>query len=383
MGLFNRFRNESIQSETVTSDGYSEQIGFYAKAVAFTTAVSCISNIFTKSEIKHFKRNEETGKLEEVKDKIYYLLNVSPNDNQSASKFKSDLIFNLFFDNESLMFSGNGEQFYVASSYSRIKNGRNPDYFSGILTDGESGVGVTRRADNVAFFQLDNRELSNLIQMMLTEYTSIISSSKEAIDRANSELWKLKSTSPPAGDEEFQKEYQSKMQKSLKAFLSSKRAVFTQPKGYELEKLFFGDGKVDVTAFQSAVKGAFELTAQALKMPVSILNGNMTNVNDILNGWASISIDPLFKMISEVLTKALVSYEDWEKGEKIVVDTSMLFHMDWFQMCEKGDKGIASGIASIDEVRLKMGEEPLETEQSICHYLTKNYDRIENAAAGS
>lgn len=383
MGLFDRFRNESIQCEIVTSDGYSEKIGFYAKAVAFTTAVSCISNIFTKSEIKHFKRNEETGKLEEVKDKLYYLLNISPNVNQSASKFKSDLIFNLFFDNEALMFKANGEQLYIASSYNRMRNGRNANWFYGIKTEDESDAGLTRRADNIAFFQLDNRELSNLIQMMLTEYTSIISSSKEAIDRANRELWKLKKISLPAGDEEHKKAQEIKTQNSLKAFLSSKRAVFTQHKGYELEKLFFGDGKVDITAFQSAVKGAFELTAQALKMPVSILNGNMTNVNDILNGWASISIDPLFKMISEVLTKTFVSYEDWEKGEKIVVDTSMLFHMDWFQMCEKGDKGIASGIASIDEVRLKMGEEPLETEQSTCHYLTKNYDRIENAAAGS
>lgn len=383
MGLFNRFRNESIQSETVTGESNSEKIGFYAKAVAFTTAVSYISNIFTKSEIKHLKRNEETGKLEEVKDKLYYYLNVSPNKNQSASKFKSDLIFNLFFDNEALMFLTKDKQLYIASSYSHTRNGQQFDWFEGILTEGESGVGLSRRADNVAFFELDNQELANLIRLMLSEYTSIISSSKEAIDSANSQLWKLESPSGAAGDEKFQKENQERMQNSLKTFLSSKRAVFTQPKGYKLEKLFFGDGKVDVTAFQSTVKGTFEITAQAFKMPVSILNGNMTNVSDILNGWASVSIDPLFKMISEVLTKSFVSYEDWEKGEKIVVDTSMLFHMDWFQMCEKGDKGIASGIASIDEVRFKMGEEPLETEQSTCHYLTKNYDKIENAANGN
>ena len=218
---------------------------------------------------------------------------------------------------------------------------------------------------------------------MLSEYTSVISASKESIDRANSELWKLETSAPNAGDDAFQKENQKRIQNSLKTFLSSKRAVFTQPKGYRLEKLFFGDGKVDVAEFQSAVKGAFEITAQAFKMPVSILNGNMTNVSDILNGWASVGIDPLCKMITEVLTNSLVGYDDWLNGEKLVVDTSMLFHMDWFQMCEKGDKGIASGIASIDEVRLKMGEEPLETVQSTSHYLTKNYDSLENAANGN
>ena len=383
MGLFNRFRNESIQSETITGEGSAEKIGFYAKAVAFTTAVSYISNIISKLEIKHLKRNEETGKLEEVKDKLYYLLNVSPNVNQSASKFKSDLIFNLFFDNEALMFQANGEQLYIASSYTRIKNGRAPDWFSGIVTEGESTGGLSRRSDNVAYFQLDNQELANLIQLMLSEYTSVISASKESIDRANSELWKLETSAPNAGDDVFQKKNQKRIQNSLKTFLSSKRAVFTQPKGYRLEKLFFGDGKVDVAEFQSAVKGAFEITAQAFKMPVSILNGNMTNVSDILNGWASVGIDPLCKMMTEVLTNSLVGYDDWLKGEKLVVDTSMLFHMDWFQMCEKGDKGIASGIASIDEVRLKMGEEPLETVQSTSHYLTKNYDSLENAANGN
>lgn len=382
MGLFDRFKNGNIQSETVIEAEIGEKIGFYAKTVAFTTAVSAVSNIISKLEIKHLVRNEDTNRIEEIKDKLYYYLNVSPNINQSASKFKNDLIFNLFFDNEALVFLS-GEQLYIASSYNHTRNGKQADWFYGILTEGESSVGLNRKADNVAFFELDNQELANLIQLMLTEYSSIISSSKESVERSNKELWKLEMPTSVAGDVEFQKENSRKMQEGLKTFLTSKRAVFTQPKGYTLDKLFFGDGKVDITAFQSAIKGAFELTAQAFKMPVSILNGNMTNVSDILNGWASISIDPLCKMISEVLTKSFVSYEDWANGEKLVVDTSMLFHMDWFQMCEKGDKGIASGIASIDEVRLKMGEEPLETEQSTCHYLTKNYDIIENVAAGS
>ncbi|MCM1115685.1 MAG: phage portal protein [Clostridium sp.] len=377
MGFFDRFR-KSVSETAIIEAPVSDETGFYCKAVAFTTAVSYIANIISKLEIKHMVRNDE-GKIVEVRDKAYYYLNISPNPNQSASKMKQDLIFNLFVDNDALVFVTSSGM-YVANSYSHIKNGLTPDRFENITVDGQANAaGLNRSIQDVAFFQLDNQEIANLINCMLEEYSKIFQAVNTSFEHANDEKWKWKLPSAQAGDAKFEKESNQKRTETLKSFLNSKRAVWTEYTGQSLEKINIGDKQLDVSQYQNVVKSCFETVAQAFKMPVSLLYGNMTNVKDILNGWASVSIDPLCKMLSETLTKAIVSYEDFLQGEKFIVDTSMLFHMDWFDMLEKGDKGIASGIACVDEIRQKMGEEPLETEASTQYYITKNYSKIQDA----
>ena len=163
----------------------------------------------------------------------------------------------------------------------------------------------------------------------------------------------------------------------------SAKSIMPIYSGQGLNHIYKGDGKVDVTPIQNIRKEMFELVAETFKMPTSILYGNMTNTKDILNSWASVEIDPICKMLSEALSKNCLSMEDYLNGSRLVVDTTAIFHMDWFDMCEKGDKAICSGVFNIDEIREKIGEEPKNTEFSRQHWMTKNYDRIENVMTGS
>ena len=127
----------------------------------------------------------------------------------------------------------------------------------------------------------------------------------------------------------------------------------------------------------------FEIVAQAFQIPVSLMLGNITNMNEIVKVFLTFCIDPIADMISEELTrKTCGDYDNWAKGNYIKVDTSTINHIDILDVAEKADKLIASGTCCIDEVRSIIGFDRLNTEFSQQHFITKNYDTVENRLIG-
>ena len=139
------------------------------------------------------------------------------------------------------------------------------------------------------------------------------------------------------------------------------------------------DGKTDSTDIRNIHKEIFESTAEAFKMPVSMLYGNMTNAKDIIASYVTFRIDPLAKMLSEEFTRKTGTMDDYIKGTYIDVDTTAIMHIDIFEIADNIDKLISSGAYCIDELRNKLGENLLNTEFSMQHWITKNYEVIESA----
>ena len=80
----------------------SEYIGKLAteacfRDLAIQACVNLIANTVSRSEFKTFEKGVETKKDN------YYLFNVEPNPNKSASKFWRQVIHHLVFDNECLV----------------------------------------------------------------------------------------------------------------------------------------------------------------------------------------------------------------------------------------------------------------------------------------
>ena len=88
-------------------------------------------------------------------------------------------------------------------------------------------------------------------------------------------------------------------------------------------------------------------------------------------------------MITEEITrKSCPGYDYWSKGNYVKVDTSTINHIDILDVAEKVDKLISSGTCCIDETREILGLDPLNTEFSRQHFITKNYDTVENRLIG-
>ena len=103
-------------------------------------------------------------------------------------------------------------------------------------------------------------------------------------------------------------------------------------------------------------------------------------MNEIVKVYLSICIDPLAQMISEELTRKTTDYDSWQAGDRVVVDTSTINHVDILDVADSIDKLIASGAFTIDQVLKRCGYDPLNTDFSTAHYLTKNYGQIQDVA---
>lgn len=380
MGLFKSvagFLEEKIdlsnmnQAQTVTGEDIKE---LNLKILAFYVGTSYIIDTLSKCEIKRVVKGKE------VKDQLYYLFNVSPNMNQNATELKRKLLYTLYFENEALLFEEKGK-LYVADSFLREHRPLKGDLFTNITLKDETKTFV-RKAEDVFYFNLGEQNIKSLVDGIISEYIELMSYSMEIYKSNGDEKYKLILDNIKAGDTQFNEEFEKVVKKQLETFINNRKAVYPQFKGYNLEKISKGDGKTDSTDVRNLEKEVFEITSKCLKMPISMLYGNMTNVKEVIMSFITFTIDPLAKMIEEELTRKTGTMNDYLEGTYLNVDTTRIMHIDIFEVADKIDKLLANGTYTIDELRIKVGDTPLNTDFSEQHWMTKNYSTIENALIG-
>lgn len=339
--------------------------------LALHIAISYIANTISKCEIKTYDKGEE------VRDELYYLLNVNPNPNQNSSQMMNYLIERLFYDGEALMVKF-GPSLYVADSFGVTENPTKANVFESVSIEGMS---VARRfqAGDAFYFRLDNQNVTTLVQMMYGEYGKVMGAAIDKFVSSNSEKYKLELSNIAAGDKEFQKTFSETIAAQLKEFIESNKAVYPQFQGTNLEVLNTGGAasSSDVIAMRKEI---FETVAQAFKIPMSMMYGNITNMGEIVKVYLSICIDPLAQMLSEELTRKTTDYESWKSGSRVVVDTSKILHVDILDIADDVEKLVGSGAFSINQVLDRCGYDRIDAEFADAHYLTKNIASMDQLA---
>lgn len=376
MGLLN-WLDKRIDLADV--QGMSEIYGdieerFSAKSLAWQIASSYVIDTLCKCEIKHYVNGKPT------KDKFYYLLNVSPNINQNAFELKKKFFRKLFFNGESLMFENKGN-FYVADSFIREERPTKSDMFTNITLDNDEKT-FTKKADDVFYINLEDGKLKRLVFNMLEDYSELSKHAFDIYKSSNGEKYKLKMDNVKAGNKEFNEQFEKVIKKQLETFLNQRKAVYPEFSGYSLERMVEPDGTTNSMDVIALRKETFEVTAEAFKIPVSLMYGNMTNIKDIVSSLVTFAIEPYAKMFSEELTRKTTTMDEYFNGTYFDVDTTAIMHQDIFEIADKVDKMISSGVYCIDEIREKLGENPLDTEFSKQHWITKNYSTVESALTG-
>ena len=174
----------------------------YYKELAIYTASSLISNAISRSEMRVFQHGVP------VKNRDYYLLNVSPNRNETSSVFWHKVINRVIRNGEALVVEAGG-YLYCADSYTRA-------YERPILGDIYEMVAVGNftfekrfTQDDSYLFRLDNINVRQLIDGMYTEYGKILSSAAKALKQSNGQKYKLHIDGVKAGDNEFNEEFEN------------------------------------------------------------------------------------------------------------------------------------------------------------------------------
>lgn len=341
----------------------------YYKELAVFTASSLISNAISRSEVKTFKEGKP------IKDKDYFLLNVSPNKNETSSLFWHRVINKMIREGEALIVETADGFIYCADSFTRKEE-------RPILGDTYESVTVGNftfekvfTQDNSYMIRLDDMNVRRLIDGMYDQYGSIMSSAASALKQSNGQKYKLHIEGVKAGDEEFNKEFENYIKKQLKTYLESDTAVYPEFDGYKLEP---DTSKTAASSadFVSLKKELMSTVASAFHIPESMMTGNITSMKEIVGSFLTFGVDPYADAITEALNKG-VGVDNYIKGNYYKVDTSKIQHQNIFDLAVSCMNLISSGIMCIDEVREELDKAPLNTEWSQKHFITKNFEEIE------
>lgn len=342
----------------------------YYKELAIYTASSLISNAISRSEMRTFEKGLP------VKKQDYYLLNVSPNRNETSSVFWHKVINKVIRQGEALVVEAGG---YIYCADSFVRELERP-----VLGDVYSNVAVGNLTFNRRFgqddsylFRLDNINVKMLIDGMYEQYGKILSSAAKNLKQANGQKYKLHIDGVKAGDEEFNREFEEYIKKQLKTYMESDNAVYPEFDGYKLEgDPIYSTESGSASDFLDLKKDLFSSVAGAFHIPDSMMTGNITNMTDIIGSFLTFGVDPYADMITEGLNKR-AGLDNFLAGNYYQADTSKILHRDLFDVAADVSNLISSGVKCIDEVREMLGDAPLNTDWSRKHFITKNFEEIE------
>ena len=345
-----------------------DQLAF--KDLALHIGVSYIANTISKCEFRTYVDNKE------VKDELYYKLNVSPNPNQNSSQFINQFIENYYYQGHTLLVK-HKNHLYCADSFDIEDDNPLKEYNFINVTFNCHQLKDKHKASEVFYMKLDNKNVKNLVDSLYMQYGEVISLALASFKRTNGTKYKLLLENYQAGDPKFKQIYDEVIKKQLKSFFENDNAVYPQYKGTDLQE-FSSKTPSNTSDIIAMRKEIFEVVAQALKIPLSMMYGNITNMNEIVKVYLSICIDPLADMISEELTRKYFSFEEWKNGCRIVVDTSCINHVDILEVADNLGKAISSGVPNIDDLRRRLNMPELNTDFSESHFITKNYALVED-----
>lgn len=373
MGFLTDWLDRTVSdAELETVKGKLAEVLYY-KELALYMAKSYIAGTISKCEFLVYKNGKE------VKNELYYALNVSPNNNQNSSQFLNKLIHTLYDKNEVLVIP-RGNRLYIADSFTVNEQPLSDNVFENIVVENQS-IAKSVKACDAFYFQLDDDKVKRFVDGTFSTYSQLMSCAVSSYKRGKGQKYKLALENIQAGDKKFAEQFNSVIKGQLKEFIESDTAVYPQFRGQDLVEL---PKSVETSSDLISIrKEMFDLVAQAFKIPLPMMYGNITNMQEIVKVYLTFCIDPLADMISEELTRKTNTFKTWDGGKNFIkVDTSRINHVDIFEVAENADKLIASGVACIDEVRKVLDWQELGTEFSQKHWITKNYSDVSESLTG-
>lgn len=351
----------------------------YFKELAIQACVNLIANTVARSEFKTYEKGQE------VKRDNYYLFNVEPNPNKSASKFWRDVIHHLVYDNECLIIQQN-DRFYVADSFSVSKFAFKDYVYSNIVIDGYQ-LSNSYIEPNVLHFELHNERIRDVIDSLYRSYAKLIAAAQKHYKKQNARRGKLIVPTSYPQTEKGQADLQDLLQRKFKRFFDAEGdAVVPLTNGLQYEemenKANGNKGSMEGRDIRAFVDDIFDFVAIAFQVPPQLLKGNVADTDKAVNNFLTFCINPLAELLTDEINRKMYGKKYYLERTYMKLDTSHIRAVNIKDIANALDVLVRIGAYSVDDCLQYLGMEPLETDWSEARWMTKNYEPIEKAKEG-
>lgn len=368
-----------VQNKKGELQNYCDIISVNVKKIALSKlaiekAVGMISKAIAKSEFI-VERNGER-----VKDDIYWLLNVRPNPNETATDFWIKAIRKLLMESECVICHiANG--LYVADSFDRTEGVLIAQMYRNIKisSNGKSlNLKKMYSANDVIHLKACNEKIKKYLEKLLKLYDETLSAMCAVQKLANTPKFNMKmETMMPVirrknADGTEQKltldQYKTEIVKLIE---SDDIEILVTSNGIMLEQ-FKIESTVKSEEIVKLTKEEFEEAAAAFDIPKAVFLGEITEKADSTNEFITYACSWIVELINDSMNAKLVGKEGFLKGERLWVDMTRYKHRDIVDCAIALEKLRGIGF-NFDEIRELVGREALNTEFSQRRVITKNF----------
>jgi HK97 family phage portal protein len=374
--LIDKFSGKSVPVNFSDKDMFDEYASLvfdiYIREMAFWSAVNLVANAVSKCEFKTYLNSKE------VKGREYYLWNVEPNKNQNSSRFLNKLIAKLYRNNECLVIEQNG-QLFIADSFVRKPYALYDDVFTQVRVE-DFTFNRSFTQSEVLYYQLNEENIRKLVNGLYDSYSKLIAYSMKAYQRSRGIKGIFKYGTLPVAGTDQKKAFDALINEKIKKWMESDNAALPLGDGQEWKELekktYSSESTRDIRA---QLDDIFDFTARAFGIPPALLRGDVQDTSKAIDQLLTFCIDPLADMLQEEINRKRNGYEGFSQGTHLKIDTTCIKHVDLLSVATAIDKLIGSGSFCINDIRKAVGDEIIDEPWAWQHFITKNYETVENA----
>ncbi len=334
----------------------------------FEHGKSMIANCIAKSDILTIENGEN------VKKSMFYLLNVRPNRNQTATEFWSKVIDKYYsIDGEALIVIV-GNYLYVADSYSKSNDIINSQRYTNVQISLDNNSMILRNE-----FNAENSILIRRTDKKVDRYLTFVNDKISDLLIAVFNGYRMKASKfkmiIPSGfkimrDDKIVtgNEYTHEISKKLN---SSESTVIPISDKASLESIQ-SSSNVTSQEFKDIYNQAANNVAMALNIPVNAFLGTITEKSDAIDEMITFAVQVVVEQINDALNYGLMKKETYLNGNYVLFDLSRSKHRDIISSSVNIEKLISNGF-SFNQIMWLYRLPEIPEDWANEHYITKNY----------
>lgn len=346
----------------------------HMKRLAIDTCVAFLGRTISQSEFR-----VKNGKKIE-KNELYYRLNIRPNKNMTASTFWQTVISKLIYDNECLIIQAEDGDLLIADSFTHNQYAVLEDTFSKVTIKGYEFKRSFKQSE-VMHLRFGNENLSTLIEGLFADYGDLFGRILNAQKRKNQIRGTVDMDMLSAKSKEHQAKLQEFIDNMYKAISNKDVAIIPQQPGFKYEEKSSG-GQVgqSVDELNKVTNGFLDQVAMAIGIPVSLIHGDMADVEKQTRNYMLFTVGPLVKKIKDEADSKFFTKEEYLSGKRLEIKT--ISYNGLFDLATSIDKLVSSGAFTRNEIRQETGYEKSDDEELDKFVITKNYTGIDSSEGG-
>lgn len=346
----------------------------HMKRLAIDTCISFLARTISQSEFR-----VKNGKNFEIND-LYYSLNVRPNKNMTASTFWQTFIHKLVYDNECLIIQADDEDLLIADDFQHNEFAVFEDTFTNVVVKGFEFKRTFKQSE-VIHLRYSNEKLSALIDGLFVDYGDLFGRVLSAQKRKNQIRGTVDMDISTAKTEKEQSKLQEFINKMYKAIDTKDVAIVPQQKGFEYKELSAnGLAGQSVDELNKVTNGFLDQIAMAIGIPVSLIRGDMADVEKQTKNYMFFTVSPLLLKIKNEADVKFFTKKEYLDGN--CIDIRKPSYRDIFDLATSIDKLKASGFANGNELRDEVGWDRVDDPIMDAYFITKNYQESSEALKG-